>query len=70
MKLQTPEMAATQDTIGLLIADEVQLVGGEIGPTREVTISRTRYVSAQMEILVCLRRLLVYFWLRLRRLLI
>ncbi|KAG8908173.1 DEIH-box ATPase [Tulasnella sp. 403] len=33
--------------IGLLIADEVQLVGGEIGPTYEVVISRTRYVSAQ-----------------------
>lgn len=36
--------------IGLLIADEVQLVGGEIGPTYEVIISRTRYVSAQTEI--------------------
>ncbi|KAG6914415.1 hypothetical protein DXG01_000484, partial [Tephrocybe rancida] len=28
--------------IGLLIADEVQLVGGEVGPTYEVIISRTR----------------------------
>ncbi|EPQ53751.1 Sec63-domain-containing protein [Gloeophyllum trabeum ATCC 11539] len=37
-------------TIGLLIADEVQLVGGEIGPTYEVVISRTRYVSAQTDI--------------------
>ncbi len=36
--------------IGLLIADEVQLVGGEIGPTYEVIISRTRYVSAQTDI--------------------
>ena len=36
--------------VGLLIADEVQLVGGEIGPTYEVIISRTRYVSAQTEI--------------------
>lgn len=35
--------------IGLLIADEVQLVGGEGGPTYEVIISRTRYVSAQTE---------------------
>lgn len=35
--------------IGLFIADEVQLVGGEIGPTYEVIISRTRYVSAQVE---------------------
>ena len=35
--------------IGLLIADEVQLVGGEIGPTYEVILSRTRYVSAQTE---------------------
>lgn len=33
--------------IGLLIADEIQLVGGEVGPTYEVVISRTRYVSAQ-----------------------
>ncbi|KAF7797360.1 hypothetical protein EIP86_008555 [Pleurotus ostreatoroseus] len=37
-------------TVGLLIADEVQLVGGEVGPTYEVIISRTRYVSAQTEI--------------------
>ena len=36
--------------IGLLIADEVQLVGGEVGPTYEVIISCTRYVSAQTEI--------------------
>ncbi|EIW74460.1 Sec63-domain-containing protein [Coniophora puteana RWD-64-598 SS2] len=36
--------------IGLLIADEVQLVGGEVGPTYEVIISRTRYVSAQTDI--------------------
>ncbi|CAL1708451.1 unnamed protein product [Somion occarium] len=36
--------------IGLLIADEVQQVGGEVGPTYEVVISRTRYVSAQTEI--------------------
>ncbi|KAH8119267.1 Sec63-domain-containing protein [Phellopilus nigrolimitatus] len=35
--------------IGLLIADEIQLVGGEVGPTYEVVISRTRYVSAQTE---------------------
>lgn len=35
--------------VGLLIADEVQLVGGEIGPVYEVIISRTRYVSAQTE---------------------
>ncbi|KAF9226154.1 Sec63-domain-containing protein [Gyrodon lividus] len=37
-------------TIALLIADEVQLVGGEVGPTYEVIISRTRYVSAQTEL--------------------
>ncbi|KAI0731785.1 Sec63-domain-containing protein [Fomitopsis betulina] len=37
-------------TIGLLIADEIQLVGGEVGPTYEVVISRTRYVSAQTEL--------------------
>ena len=36
--------------IGLLICDEAHLVGGEIGPTYEVVISRTRYVSAQTEI--------------------
>lgn len=33
--------------VALLIADEVQLIGGEIGPVYEVLISRTRYVSAQ-----------------------
>jgi pre-mRNA-splicing helicase BRR2 len=36
--------------IGLLIVNEVQLVGGDVGPTYEVIISRTRYVSAQTEI--------------------
>ncbi|KAJ3514868.1 hypothetical protein NLJ89_g2119 [Agrocybe chaxingu] len=33
--------------LGLLIADEVQTVGGEVGPTYEVVISRTRYVERQ-----------------------
>ena len=33
--------------IGLFIADEVQMVGGEVGPTYEVVISRTRYVERQ-----------------------
>ncbi|KAH9019606.1 Sec63-domain-containing protein [Lactarius deliciosus] len=36
--------------IGLLIADEIQQVGGEVGPTYEVVVSRTRYVSAQTEV--------------------
>ncbi|KAG1859423.1 P-loop containing nucleoside triphosphate hydrolase protein [Suillus tomentosus] len=36
--------------IDLLIADKIQLVGGEVGPTYEVVISRTRYVAAQMEV--------------------
>jgi pre-mRNA-splicing helicase BRR2 len=36
--------------IGLLIADEIQLVGGEIGPVYEVVVSRTRYVSSQPEL--------------------
>jgi pre-mRNA-splicing helicase BRR2 len=31
--------------LGLFIADEVQMVGGEVGPTYEVVISRTRYVE-------------------------
>ena len=34
-------------SIGLLIADELQLIGGDIGPTYEVILSRTRYVSQQ-----------------------
>jgi pre-mRNA-splicing helicase BRR2 len=33
--------------LGLLIADEIQMVGGEVGPTYEVIISRTRYVERQ-----------------------
>ncbi|EKM79046.1 hypothetical protein AGABI1DRAFT_60232 [Agaricus bisporus var. burnettii JB137-S8] len=36
--------------IGLLIADEIQQVGGEVGPTYEVVISRTRYVSFQTKV--------------------
>ncbi|CAH7668860.1 Sec63 Brl domain-domain-containing protein [Phakopsora pachyrhizi] len=34
----------------LLIADEIHLIGSEIGPTYEVIVSRTRYVTAQSEI--------------------
>lgn len=34
-------------TIGLLIADELQLIGGDVGSTYEVIVSRTRYVSQQ-----------------------
>ncbi|KAG6378230.1 P-loop containing nucleoside triphosphate hydrolase protein [Boletus reticuloceps] len=37
-------------TVALLIADEIQLIGGEVGPTYKVIISRTRYVPAQTEI--------------------
>ncbi|KAF8156619.1 Sec63 Brl domain-containing protein [Crassisporium funariophilum] len=33
--------------LGLLIADEIQMVGGEVGPTYEVIVSRTRYVERQ-----------------------
>ncbi|KAG8811095.1 DEIH-box ATPase [Serendipita sp. 399] len=36
--------------LALLICDEAHLVGGEIGPTYEIVISRTRYVSKQTEI--------------------
>jgi pre-mRNA-splicing helicase BRR2 len=32
-------------TIGLLIADELQLIGGDVGPTYEVVVSRTRFVA-------------------------
>ncbi|RSH79448.1 DEIH-box ATPase [Apiotrichum porosum] len=34
-------------SIGLLIADELQLIGGDVGSTYEVIVSRTRYVSQQ-----------------------
>lgn len=33
--------------IGLLIADEMQLIGGSVGAAYEVLISRTRFVSSQ-----------------------
>ena len=36
--------------IGLLIADEVQQVGGEVGPTYEVIIPRSQYAPAQTEL--------------------
>jgi pre-mRNA-splicing helicase BRR2 len=34
-------------SLGLFIADEVQMVRGEVGPTYEVVISLTRYVERQ-----------------------
>lgn len=33
--------------IDLLICDEIHLLGAEIGPTYEVVVSRTRYVSRE-----------------------
>lgn len=33
--------------VGLVIADEIQVIGADIGATYEVAISRTRYVSLQ-----------------------
>jgi pre-mRNA-splicing helicase BRR2 len=35
---------------GLLMADEIHLIGSEIGPGYEVIVLRTRYVTAQSEI--------------------
>ena len=35
--------------ISLLIADEVQQIGGEVGPTYEVIIPQSQYVPAQTE---------------------
>ncbi|PLW26197.1 hypothetical protein PCASD_23669 [Puccinia coronata f. sp. avenae] len=35
---------------GLLIADEIHLIGSEIGPGYEVIVLRTRYVTAQSKI--------------------
>lgn len=34
-------------SIGLLIADDLQMIGSAVGPTYEVIVSRTRYVSSQ-----------------------
>jgi pre-mRNA-splicing helicase BRR2 len=36
-------------TIGLFIVEDMHLLGGEIGPTLEVIVSRMRYISAQTE---------------------
>ncbi|KAG2051377.1 Sec63-domain-containing protein [Suillus hirtellus] len=38
----------------LLIADEIQLVGGEVGLTYKVVISRTCYVAVQTEVKTCI----------------
>ncbi|ODN91338.1 pre-mRNA-splicing helicase BRR2 [Cryptococcus wingfieldii CBS 7118] len=36
-------------SVGLLIADELQLIGGDVGSTYEVIVSRTRYAAQQLE---------------------
>lgn len=36
-------------TVSLMIFDELHFLGGELGPTYEVVISRTRYISAQLQ---------------------
>ncbi|CAM9720895.1 unnamed protein product, partial [Phaeothamnion confervicola] len=35
--------------VGLLVADELHLLGGEGGPTLEIVVSRARYISSQTE---------------------
>ena len=35
-------------TVSLFIADELQLIGGSMGPTIEVVVSRARYMSSQL----------------------
>lgn len=35
--------------VSLFIADEIQLIGGNIGPTYEVILSRARYIAAETE---------------------
>ena len=39
----------TIQNVGLFIVDEIQLIGGEVGPTMEVIVSRMRYISVQTE---------------------
>ncbi|KAJ3274830.1 DEIH-box ATPase [Terramyces sp. JEL0728] len=34
-------------TVGLFIVDDIHLIGGEMGPTIEIVVSRMRYISAQ-----------------------
>ncbi|KAJ3023444.1 DEIH-box ATPase [Thoreauomyces humboldtii] len=36
-------------TVGLFIADEIHMIGGDVGPTLEVVVSRMRYISAQTD---------------------
>ena len=36
-------------TVGLFIADEIHLIGGDIGPTYEIILSRMRYIGAQTD---------------------
>ena len=36
-------------TVELFIADEIHLIGGNVGPTYEVIISRMRFIAAQLE---------------------
>lgn len=36
--------------IGLLVTDEIQQVDGEVGPTYEIVISRTRYAAFQTKV--------------------
>lgn len=36
-------------TVDLFIADDIHLIGGNVGPTYEIIISRMRFISAQLE---------------------
>ncbi|KAG5462684.1 MAG: Sec63 Brl domain-containing protein, partial [Olpidium bornovanus] len=43
------KMRKNVQTVGLFIADELHLIGGEIGPTYEIIVSRMRYIASQTE---------------------
>jgi pre-mRNA-splicing helicase BRR2 len=36
-------------SVTVMVFDELQFLGGELGPTFEIVISRTRYISSQLE---------------------
>ena len=47
-----PGVAVSQ--VGLLVIDEIHLLGADRGPILEVIVSRMRYIAAQVRLLLIL----------------
>lgn len=57
-----PQPTIHPQQVGLLIIDEIHLLGADRGPILEVIVSRMRYIAAQVRAVIeCMRHTCSYF---------